>query len=115
MSIEIEVDTRRGKPTADDVALRDHRGGALLWRGPGKNWGIMTYRKVFGSKDEPAPATGGAGAPGTEITLEMISAGILAADLISFEWGLDDEGALVSRVFQAMRDASPRPPLNSSL
>ena len=37
-----------------------------------------------------------------EVTHEMIWAGIRAAKLISFDWGLDDEGDVVSRVYRAM-------------
>jgi hypothetical protein len=43
------------------------------------------------------------------ISQTMINAGIEAAKLISFEWGYDSEGTLVSRVYRAMVAASRNP------
>jgi hypothetical protein len=43
-----------------------------------------------------------AGESEVEITLEMIEAGVVAADLVGFRWGWDCEESLVSRVYQAM-------------
>lgn len=56
-------------------------------------------------------ASGSAGAPAEdeiEITPEMIEAGLIAADLISFQFGHTPPVPLVSRVFLAMLKTHPR-------
>lgn len=57
------------------------------------------------------PANTGVGAPESEIeiTPTMLAAGLVSADLISYQWGLGDEGILVSRVYRAMEIARRLP------
>ena len=43
-----------------------------------------------------------------EVTEEMVEAGSSLPDLIGFEWGWDDSGILVSRVYRAMEAARRR-------
>ena len=45
-----------------------------------------------------------------EVTKTMIEAGVKAAALVGFDWGLDSEEILVSRVFRAMDAVRRRSP-----